>query len=123
MEKTLGQLFVLTNFPESMVDSIPSYSHDPKCRFCDLEPKTSSHLLNGRVCEVLSQICSRAFKSYFLGTDKPIWTVNQLLSFLKDPEMVDLELEDPYEPLTQLTPHTHTPRAAGDPPMGQSHDP
>ena len=73
-------------------------------------------------CELLSQIRSRAFNSYLIDKDQPIWTVKQLLAFLKGPEMDELELEDPYKPLTQLTPPTH-PRAAGDPTMGQSQDP
>jgi ribonuclease HI len=65
---------------------------DANCRFCELEPETSSHLIT--TCEVFWQNRADCFKQFFLDETTPVWKPKQLLKFLQSKNIRDLEAEN-----------------------------
>ena len=61
----------------------------PTCRACDWDQETSSHIICE--CEALSHIRYFHFQERFLPL-APIPIIRQLTSFLKDPNIITLEL-------------------------------
>ena len=55
--------------------------HDPNCRYCGLEPETSSHIITE--CEVLCHHRSEIFNTHFLNPREPVWRVDRLIAFLQ----------------------------------------
>ena len=60
-----------------------------ECRFCGLEPETSSHLITD--CEVLWPERVDCFKDYFLDKSNPQWKAHDLVKFLQKPAIRALD--------------------------------
>ena len=74
-------------------------NQDLLCRYCSLEPETSSHLVTD--CEVLCHVRAEAFNTHFLSTTEPYWQPHNLIKFINDNSVKDLEQDESYIPNSQ----------------------